>query len=145
MGRLLTLMTLMILGALAQDDKPSQANRLLWRFMPHDVKVAYVDGVTDGLTEGLSWCRGRPTGPDIAGNSTSADVAKEIDAFYEDEANVSLPMITAFRYAHMKLTNASEQRLKDFLIGARGVNQAATNGILKISQQPPNRLTTNPK
>ena len=93
--------------------------------MPHDIKVAYVAGVTDGLTEGLSWCG--PTGarPAIAGNSTSGDVVKEIDAFYEDGANVSLPMITAFRFAHMKLAGATEQRLKDYLRGARGVNQAA--------------------
>jgi hypothetical protein len=55
MGRFLTLMVLMILGTMAvrtQDDKPNP--RQVWRNMPHDVKVSYVDGVTDGLTEGLS-------------------------------------------------------------------------------------------
>jgi hypothetical protein len=127
MGRFLTLMVLMILGTMAvrtQDDKPNPGQ--VWRNMPHDVKVSYAAGVTDGLTEGLSWCG--PTGrrPAIAGNSTNDEVVKEIDTLYEDEANVSLPIIIAYRYAHMKLTGATEQRLNDFLGGIRGANHISS-------------------
>ena len=44
---------------------------------------------------------------------------KEMDAFYEDGANISLKMIDAFEYSEMKLGGATKQQLDEYLTRSR--------------------------
>jgi hypothetical protein len=50
---------------------------------------------------------------------TSGEVEKEMDSFYEDGSNISLPMIDGFEYSSLKLGGASKQELDYYLDIAR--------------------------
>lgn len=53
---------------------------------------------------------------------TNRIVMREMDTFYEDGANISIPTINAFQYSIMKLGDVSKQELDDFLKAVRQVS-----------------------
>lgn len=139
MTRILTLITLMILGTLAvktQDD-PSpfkthgMLNGVAWRSYSFREKLLYVGGASDGFIDGIyrvlpreSECRRTVEAaiPDwIRSNVTGAGIIKEMDSFYEDGANISLPTSDAFEYSEMKLSGATKKELDDYLNAIRQV------------------------
>jgi hypothetical protein len=112
MGRFLMLMVMMILGALAvRTQQPSPyltgpfVNGVMWREYSETKKVSFVIGAVNGFIAGVYGvvsilpqqgdCKRSveaaiPTW--FHNNATAEDVAKEMDSFYQDGANISLPM-----------------------------------------------------
>lgn len=48
-----------------------------------------------------------------------SDIAKQIDAFYSDTANVRIPIIDAYRYALEKMKGATSAKLDQLLVELR--------------------------
>ena len=122
MRRLLTLLTLTMLGAMAQPPDPSltagSPNGLFWRDMsPHDRNVL-VNGLMSGFIQGAYSVPGSQLGSQHGDCYSSVkaslpawfhskvmtgDIVKEMDSFYQDGANIGLPVDNVFEYTEMRL------------------------------------------
>ena len=129
-------MMLMILGALGvRTQQPSPyltgpfVNGVMWREYSQTKKVSFVIGAVDGFIAAVyQVARILPQQGDCkrsveaaipnwvhSSNATAEDVAKEMDSFYQDGANISLPMIDAVEYSEMKLAGATKKELDEHL------------------------------
>jgi hypothetical protein len=135
MGRLLTLMMLVVLGAVAvraQDPNRyltrGKVNGVSWRASSNIEKTYFTRGASDGVFQGMLLilaplkdgpCQSSALAaiPQWFANShtTVSDHVKEMNAFYEDGANISVPIIDAYVYTGMKLAGASQQELDAYL------------------------------
>ena len=99
----------------------------MWREYSQTKKVYYVAGAVNGFIGGVYGVVGILQGDCKrnveaaipawvhSSNATAEDVAKEMDSFYLDGANISLPMIDAVEYSEMKLAGATKKELDEYL------------------------------
>lgn len=69
---------------------------------------------------------GKPAKPSWLDNKATYEaVIKEMDSFYQDEANISLYYIYAFVHSEMKLAGATKEELHDYLLRSRQIEGLA--------------------
>jgi hypothetical protein len=124
MRRLLLFMVLVLVCA-GQVEGPYGTqgipNGLAWRAMPYQEKGAFVAGILYGaqivgnsvLAGSLPAC---PTSVDLPkwGDRKPNDVVQVVDAFYENAANIPIPMPDGVVYALMKLNGATKEQLDNY-------------------------------
>lgn len=124
MKRLLTLLAMMVMGAVAvRTQQPLLTNGLFngraWRESSPLTRAAYAIGATNGWAGGYIYgtrtmqlskgCETAAFPKWVQRDATSAEIVKEMDAFYGDGANISIPLTDAFQYSLMKASGASKQ------------------------------------
>ena len=127
MRRLLMLM--IFVAALRAQPIPyftgRRPNGLMWRVLPSQEKTSYLGGVLDGYAlarrDMQTACQGsvlasRPRWLKSTGtrDEVSSEVSREMDRFYEDGSNVSIPMIYAFVWSRMMVAGATKEELDAF-------------------------------
>lgn len=102
-------------------------NGVMWREYSQTKKVYYVGGAVEGFLAGVYGVVGilqgdckRSVEAAIpawvhSSKANAEDVAKEVDSFYQDGANISLPMVDAVEYSEMKLAGATKKELDEYL------------------------------
>lgn len=91
----------------------SVLNGRAWQTMDMERHIAYIHGIREGLElakrEGLNWeYLYAPTG------FLFSELAKQIDIFYSDSANLRIPVLEAYIYTKRKLRGDSPKELADF-------------------------------
>ena len=122
MKRLLMLVILAVV-AVGQDPSHYNPNGLLWTGLSTTEKLLILFGAEAGFHEaeteifmgkaGIPICSDRMAATyrekvAKAGTNTQADMLREVDAFYNVRANVSLPWDIAFTYSEAKLAGATK-------------------------------------
>jgi hypothetical protein len=100
-------------------------NGLYWRGMGTEGKLAYVNGIIDGISIFSRRTNGPafgylPTCPTAVDTSkwyphgSYGDLTHKVDLFYESGANIPLPMMVAVMHTIMKMNGATDEELRRF-------------------------------
>jgi hypothetical protein len=127
--RLLLLLLVLATGLVAQDGTAlymtnGEANGLLWRTLNNTSKLSLLMGVNSGAMVLKIWAlTDNPVCVDLSNKHdypdiTNGDLAKEVDQFYTNAANVPLPVSAAVLYTYKKLTGATKEQLDQFRASA---------------------------
>jgi hypothetical protein len=116
-------LTLLVATVLAAQGGKQQAAFLMtgraWVAWPEFSKLTYILGAQDGLRLAAAWYDPIYTGNTTFGIATGflpGDYVKEMDTFYKDTENLTLPVGLAYSYCNLKLKGTQtkedlEQRL----------------------------------
>jgi hypothetical protein len=96
------------------------ANGRAWGVLPLQAKITFIVGLQEGWL--LVLMRMKEVGGqdisalwenarDYAIDLTRSEIAKQVDSFYSDSANVRVPVVEAYRYIHRKVKGASPEEL----------------------------------
>jgi hypothetical protein len=103
------------------------ANGRAWKSLDPQSKVAWLVGIEDGVTllfkelfdEGNSEPTQRVLDAVTIPGFRQSDIAKQMDSFYSDSANVRIPVLEAYRYSLLKMKGKKASDLEEVLVGLR--------------------------
>ena len=102
------------------DLSVSVTNGHAWKVLPRQAKITFIIGLEEGWLLVLMQTK-EGGGQNInalwesaRGNSMGlmgSEIAKQVDSFYSDSANIRVPIVEAYRYIHQKVKGATPEEL----------------------------------
>jgi hypothetical protein len=103
-------------------------NGRTWQGLDKQSKIMFLTGIQDGVTlllEQLS-DQNYPEGAQRALMDANmitgfrfSDIAKQVDVFYSDSANIRVPVIEAYKYSLLKMKGANNSDLEQVIVRLR--------------------------
>jgi hypothetical protein len=125
--------TIVTLGRIRGLEGPlgvTAANGRMWQHLDKQSKIYFLSGIGDGVTLllkqisdqdyfGDAWTRAVAVSPRVTGGFRWSEVAKQVDLFYSDSANVRIPIIEACRYSVLKMKGEKNSDLEQTVVRLR--------------------------
>jgi hypothetical protein len=94
-------------------------NGRLWKRSSTVEKLRYVEGVRDGMLEADVSYNREDTPKFLASVSTFSEIIKAVDLFYQEPANMTIPIVLGLRFATMKAEGNDPAKIEAATIQVR--------------------------
>lgn len=113
-----------------EEETSGVANGRVWKKLDLQSKVMLLYGFQEGMTLLLRHTLLK-IGPDVTAKTEEvadslmtygfrvSDVAKQVDEFYADTANIRIPILDAYVYAVLKIRGATKKEFDDHVVRLR--------------------------
>jgi len=99
-------------------------NGRVWHELDKQSKIYYLNGIQDGVTlfakqDNSDAAASRAFDSFFIPGFHFSDVAKQVDLFYSDSANVRIPIIEAYKYSVLKMRGGKNFDLEQVIVRLR--------------------------
>ena len=120
--KLVLLLAFVAAFCVAQTQSPTTGGMLngrAWQTSPREARIMYIHGIQDGLVLAAALIASKPDATRLVRHTAAefrpSDYIDEINAFYQEKSNESIPIFYAWEYINTKFKGAPQRQLDELM------------------------------